>query len=206
VIIATGGSPNQLKVPGEKELSGRGVSYCAVCDGAFFKGEIIAVVGGGDAAVEEGMFLTRFGSKVILIHRRDELRAAKIIQKRAFANPKMEFVWDSVVQSINGSQKVESVTVKNLKSGQLSAISCGAVFIFIGFKPNSDIVRGPLEKDPGGYIITNARMETSIPGIYACGDVRSQLVKQITNAVGDATTAAIAAEKYFEALHDKDLV
>jgi thioredoxin reductase (NADPH) len=205
IILATGGSPNLLNVPGEKELSGRGVSYCAICDGAFFRNQIIVVVGGGDAAVEEGMFLTKFGSKVILIHRRDELRAAKIIQKRAFANPKMEFVWDSVAEKINGGQKVTSITVKNVKTGQLSDIECGAVFVFIGFVPNSNLVREGLEKDAGGYIITNFKMETSVPGIYACGDVRSQLVKQITNAVGDATTAAVAAEKYIEALHDKEL-
>ena len=205
VVLATGGSPSFLNVPGEKELSGMGVSYCAICDGAFFRDQIIVVVGGGDAAVEEGMFLTKFGSKVILIHRRDELRAAKIIQKRAFANPKMEFVWDSVVESINGEQKVESITVKNVKTGETSKIDCGAVFVFIGFKPNSDLVREEMKKDDGGYIITNYKMETSIPGIFACGDVRSQMVKQITNAVGDATTAAVAAEKYIEALHDKDL-
>jgi len=206
VILATGGSPNLLNVPGEKELAGRGVSYCAICDGAFFKDEIIVVVGGGDAAVEEGIFLTKFGSKVILIHRRDELRAAKVIQKRAFANPKMEFVWDSVVEKINGSQKVTSVTVKNVKSGKISEIDCGAVFVFIGFVPNSNLVREGLDKDDAGYILTNHKMETNIPGVYACGDVRAQLVKQITNAVGDATTAAVAAEKYIEALHDKELV
>jgi thioredoxin reductase (NADPH) len=205
IILATGGSPNLLNVPGEKELSGRGVSYCAICDGAFFRDQIIVVVGGGDAAVEEGMFLTKFGSKVILIHRRDELRAAKIIQKRAFANPKMEFVWDSVAEKVNGDQKVVSITVKNVKTGELSDIECGAVFVFIGFVPNSNLVREGLEKDEAGYIITNFKMETSVPGIYACGDVRSQLVKQITNAVGDATTAAVAAEKYIEALHDREL-
>lgn len=205
VILATGGSPNFLKVPGEKELTGLGVSYCAICDGAFFRDQIIVVAGGGDAAVEEGMFLTKFGSKVILIHRRDELRAAQIVQKRAFANKKMEFVWDSVIESINGEQKVNSITIKNVKTGETSEIECGAVFVFIGFKPNSNLVREELEKDEAGYIITNFKMETNIPGIYACGDVRSQLVKQITNAVGDATTAALAAEKYIEALHDKDL-
>jgi thioredoxin reductase (NADPH) len=205
VILATGGSPNLLKVPGEKELSGMGVSYCAICDGAFFKNQIIVVVGGGDAAVEEAMFLTKFGSKVILIHRRDELRAAKIVQKRAFANNKMEFVWDSVVEKINGEQKVASVTVKNVKTGQISEIECGAVFVFIGFVPNSNLVREELKKDDGGYIITDRKMETNIPGIFACGDVRSQLVRQITNAVGDATTAAVAAEKYIELLHDKKL-
>jgi len=198
VILSTGGSPNKLNVPGEKELSGKGVSYCAICDGAFFKDEIIAVVGGGDAAVEEGIFLTKFGKKVIIIHRRDELRAQKIIQERAFKNPKIEFIWDSVVESINGSDRVDSLTLKNVKTGEQSKLDVGAVFIFVGFVPNSNITREPLKKDSGGYIITNEKMETSIRGIYACGDVRSQLVRQITNAVGDGTTAAVAAEKYFE--------
>jgi len=200
VIISTGGSPTKLKVPGEEEFSGRGVSYCAICDGAFFKDEVIAVAGGGDAAVEEGMFLTKFGKKVILIHRRDELRAQKIIQERAFKNPKMEFIWNSVVESINGDDKVRNLTIKNVKTGEKSTLDVGAIFIFIGFVPNSNIVREELDKDAGGYIITNDRMETSIKGIYACGDVRSQLVRQITNAVGDGTTAAVAAEKYIEEL------
>ena len=200
VIVSTGGSPNKLKVPGEKEFSGRGVSYCAICDGAFFKNQVIAVAGGGDAAVEEGMFLTKFGSKVILIHRRDQLRAQKIIQDRAFKNPKMEFVWDSVVESINGDDKVRSLTLKNVKTGEKSELEIGAIFIFVGFVPNSNIFREEIGKDAGGYIVTNDRMETSIKGVYACGDVRSQLVRQITNAVGDGTTAAVAAEKYIEEL------
>jgi len=198
VIISTGGSPNHLNVQGEKEFAGRGVSYCAICDGAFFKGQVIAVVGGGDAAVEEAMFLTKFGSKVILIHRRDKLRAQKIIQDRAFKNKKLEFIWDTVVESINGDEIVNSLTLSNVKTGQKSKLAVGAIFIFIGFVPNSNISREPLAKDEGGYIITDSKMETSIPGIYACGDVRSQLVRQITNAVGDGTTAAIAAEKYIE--------
>jgi thioredoxin reductase (NADPH) len=200
IIISTGGAPNLLNVPGEKKLTGRGVSYCAICDGAFFKNEIIAVVGGGDAAVEEGMFLTKFGKKVILIHRRDKLRAQKIIQERAIKNPKMEFIWDTVVESINGNEKVNSLLLKNVKTGNKSTLDVGAVFVLIGFRPNSELTREPMKKDDGGYILTNERMETSIPGIYACGDVRSQLVRQITNAVGDGTTAAVAAEKYMEEL------
>lgn len=202
VIISTGGSPNKLNVPGEKEFTGKGVSYCAICDGAFFKDEIIAVVGGGDAAVEEAIFLTKFGSKVIIIHRRDKLRAQKIIQDRAFKNPKIEFVWDSVVEKINGADKVSSLALKNVKTGEISELNAGAVFVFIGFVPNSNITRDPLDKDGGGYILTNSKMETSIKGIYACGDVRSQLVRQITNAVGDGTTAAVAAEKYIEEMVD----
>jgi thioredoxin reductase (NADPH) len=200
IILSTGGSPNKLEVPGEKEFSGKGVSYCAICDGAFFRDEIIAVVGGGDAAVEEGMFLTKFGKKVIVIHRRNELRAQRIIQDRAFRNPKMGFIWDTVVTSINGDDKVRSLTMQNVRTGVTTELQVGAIFIFIGFVPNSDITRESLKKDSGGYILTNDRMETSVPGIFACGDVRAQLVRQITNAVGDGTTAAVAAEKYIEEL------
>jgi thioredoxin reductase (NADPH) len=204
VILCTGGSPVKLNVPGELEYAGKGVSYCAICDGAFFRDQVIAVVGGGDAAVEEATFLTKFGSKVYIIHRRDKFRAQKIIQKRAFDNPKIEVIWDTVVESINGDgRRVTDLSLKNVKTGGKSTLAVGAVFIFIGFHPNSDITREPLRKDQGGYILTNERMETSIKGIYACGDVRSQLVRQITNAVGDGTTAAVAAEKYIEELEDK---
>lgn len=204
VILSTGGSPVKQNVPGEKEYAGKGVSYCAICDGAFFRDQVIAVVGGGDAAVEEATFLTKFGSKVYIIHRRDKLRAKKIIQHRALNNPKIEVIWDSVVESINGDGKqVTNLSLKNVKTGEKSTLEVGAVFIFIGFRPNSDITREPLRKDKGGYILTNERMETSIKGIYACGDVRAQLVRQITNAVGDGTTAAVAAEKYIEELEDK---
>jgi thioredoxin reductase (NADPH) len=204
VILCTGGSPVKLNVPGELEYTGKGVSYCAICDGAFFRDQVIAVVGGGDAAVEEATFLTKFGSKVLIIHRRDKFRAQKIIQKRAFDNPKIEVIWDTVVESINGDGKrVTDLSLKNVKTGEKSTLAVGAVFIFIGFHPNSDITREPLRKDQGRYILTNERMETSIKGIYACGDVRSQLVRQITNAVGDGTTAAVAAEKYIEELEDK---
>lgn len=204
VIISTGGSPVFLGVPGEKEYAGKGVSYCAICDGAFFRGEVIAVVGGGDAAVEEGTFLTKFASKVYIIHRRDQLRAQKIIQQRAFDNEKVEFIWDTVVEAIEGSdRKVTNLKLKNVKTGEKSNLEVGAVFPYIGFKPNSNITREPLKTDDGGYIITDYRMETSVKGIFACGDVRAQLVRQITNAVGDGTTAAVAAEKHIEELEDK---
>lgn len=205
VIIATGGQPRKLGVPGEEEFAGRGVSYCAICDGAFFKDQKIAVVGGGDAAVEEANFLTKYGSKVYIIHRRYELRAQKIIQDRAFKNEKIEFVWDSVVEKINGKQKVESLTLKNKKTGETSQLEVGAVFVFVGFVPNSQLVREGLKLNPGGYILTNDRMETNIPGIYAVGDVRAQLCRQVTNAVGDGTTAAVAADKYIESLRDSRL-
>jgi len=203
IILSTGGSPVKLGVPGEAEFSGKGVSYCAICDGAFFRDRVIAVVGGGDAAVEEGTFLTKFGSKVYIIHRRDELRAAKIIQQRAFANDKVEFIWDTIVESINGDSQVTDLSLKNVKTGETSKLEVGAVFPYLGFRPNSNIVRGGLKTDANGHIITNDRMETSVPGIFACGDVRSQLVRQVTNAVGDGTTAAVAAEKHIEELEDK---
>lgn len=204
VILSTGGSPVKLGVPGEEEYSGKGVSYCAICDGAFFKDRVIAVVGGGDAAVEEGAFLTKFASKVVIIHRRDELRAQKIIQQRAFDNDKIEFIWDSVVESINGDDsRVTDLTIKNVKTGEKSKLEVGAVFPYLGFRPRSDITREALRKDQGGYILTDTNMQTSIKGIFACGDVRAQLVRQITNAVGDGTTAAVAAEKYLEELEDK---
>lgn len=203
VILATGGSPVYLGVPGEKDYSGRGVSYCAICDGAFFKNQVIAVVGGGDAAVEEGAFLTKFASKVIIIHRRDQLRAQKIIQQRAFENPKVEFVWDTVVEEIHGNEKqVTHLTVRNIKTNEKSEIQCGAVFPYIGFHPNANYVREKLNVDDQGYIITDYKMQTNIPGVFAVGDVRQQFVRQVTNAVGDGTVAAVAAEKYIEELED----
>ena len=204
VIIATGGTPLKLGIPGELEYAGKGVSYCALCDGAFFKGEVIAVIGGGDAAVEEGTFLTKFGSKIYLIHRRDAFRAQQIIQDRAFANSKVEVLWDTVAEEIVGDgKKVNAIKLKNPNTGETQTLPVGAVFIFIGFVPNSYIIRDKVNKDKLGYILTNDRMETGVPGLYAIGDVRSQLCKQVTNAVGDATTAAVAAYKYIEALKNE---
>lgn len=202
VIIAAGGQPRKLGVPGELEFAGRGVSYCAICDGAFFKGEVIAVFGGGDSAVEEGIYLTKFASKLYIIHRRDQLRAQKIIQDRARANSKIEFIWDSVPERITGAERVSSITIKNAKTGELREIAVGAVFPFIGFIPNSDFFDMEIKRDAGGYFITNENMETSLKGIYAIGDIRKQLCKQVTNAVGDGTTAAVAADKYIEAWDD----
>lgn len=202
VIVGTGGQPRLLNVPGEKEYSGKGVSYCAICDGAFFKGEVIAVAGGGDVAVEEGIFLTKFGSKVYIIHRRDELRAQKIIQKRAFENPKIEFIWDTVVTRVNGSDKIESIDLKNVKTSATGNLKVGALFPFIGFVPNSNLFDFEVDKDEAGYIITDTNMQTKVEGVYAIGDVRKQLCKQVTNAVGDGTTAAVAADKYIEAWND----
>ena len=197
VIITAGGTPRKLDVPGEKEFAGKGVSYCAVCDGAFFKGEVLAVVGGGDAAVEEADYLTRYGEKVYIIHRREELRASKILQERVFKNPKIEMVWNKVVVEIEGDPKgVNRLQLKDTDTGDASTLEVGGVFIFVGFTPNSGIISGHFDHDPGGYIITDSNMMTSITGLFAAGDLRVQLTRQITTAVGDATTAVIAVEKY----------
>ncbi|MEE8250673.1 MAG: thioredoxin-disulfide reductase [Gemmatimonadales bacterium] len=197
VILTAGGTPDKLGVPGEIEYAGRGVSYCAVCDGAFFKGETIAVVGGGDAAVEEAAYLTRYAEKVYVIHRRDEFRAAKILQARLFENPKTEVVWNKVVEEIQGEAKGStSLTLKDTVTGEKSSLDVTGVFIFIGFTPNSGLIIEHFEHDPSGYVITDANMMTSIPGLFAAGDLRVQLTRQITTAVGDATTAVIAVEKY----------
>ncbi len=205
VILSAGGSPIYLEIPGEKEYWGKGVSYCAICDGAFFQDQVIAVVGGGDAAVEEGHFLTKYGSKVPIIHRRDQLRAQKIIQERAFNEEKIEFVWDTVVEEIVGDgREVKHLKLKNLKTGESRQMDVGGVFIFIGFTPNSGLVREHLDQDENGYYLTDHTMQTNIKGIYAVGDVRTQVARQLTTAVGDATTAAIAAEKYIESLHENN--
>jgi thioredoxin reductase (NADPH) len=197
VLLTAGGTPTKLGVPGEIEYAGKGVSYCAVCDGHFFRGEVLGVVGGGDAAAEEADFLTRYASKVYLIHRRDELRASRIIQRRLFENAKIEVVWDTVVESIEGTaDALAHLALRNVKTGAASALPVGGVFIFVGFRPNTGIVQGHVEHDEGGYLITDEVMMTSIPGLYAAGDVRAQLTRQVTTAVGDATTAVIAATRY----------
>jgi thioredoxin reductase (NADPH) len=204
VILTAGGTPVKLGVPGEKEYAGKGVSYCAVCDGAFFKGEVLAVVGGGDAAVEEADYLTRYAQKVYIVHRRDQFRASKIIQERALANPKIEVVWNKVVRQIVGDGgQVRQLELEDTVTGEVSTLAVGGVFVFIGFTPNTGVVDGHVEHDAGGYLITDERMMTSIPGLFAAGDVRSQLTRQITTAVGDATTAAIAVEKYLAELRER---
>ena len=200
VIMAAGGLPRYLEVPGEKEFWGRGVSYCAVCDGAFFKGEELAVVGGGDAAVEEGDFLTRYASKVYIIHRRNELRAQPILVDRARANPKIEFILDAVVKDIKGDQKVRALDYEH--RGHVTELPVGGVFIFVGFVPNSMLLKMHVDHDDAGYITTDRNMQTSVDGIWAVGDVRSQLTKQIATAAGDGTTAAVAASNYVSALKD----
>lgn len=205
VIITAGGTPIKLGVPGEVEYAGKGVSYCAICDGAFFKGQTIAVVGGGDAAVEEGDFLTRYAEKVYLIHRRDSLRASKLLQKRLFENPKVEVLWDTAVEEVHADGKglVDHLTLRNTRTDARSELNVTGIFIFVGFQPNTGIVVGHVDHDAQGYLITDANMATSIPGLFAAGDVRVQLTRQVTTAVGDGTTAAIAAEKYLTARRDR---
>ncbi|GAC1613632.1 MAG: thioredoxin-disulfide reductase [Gemmatimonadaceae bacterium] len=201
VIVTAGGTPTKLNVPGEAEYAGKGVSYCAICDGAFFRDQTIAVAGGGDAAVEEADFLTRYAAKVYLIHRRDELRASKILQQRLFANPKIEVIWDTVVERIDGSPGglMTSLALRNTKANTARTLAVTGIFIFIGFRPNTGIIDGHVVHDEMGYLRTDANMETSIKGLFAAGDVRAQLTRQVTTAAGDATTAAIAAEKYLAA-------
>ncbi len=197
VILTAGGTPYKLEVPGEAEYAGRGVSYCAVCDGAFFKGETIAVVGGGDAAVEEADYLTRYANKVYVIHRRDQLRASKILQERAFANPKIEMIWNKRVTELKGGPAgLQSIELEDTVDGARSSLAASGCFIFIGFRPNTGLIREHFRHDAAGYVVTDDRMMTSIPGLFAAGDLRAQLTRQITTAVGDATTAAIAVEKY----------
>jgi len=198
IIVATGVQPNLLGVKGEFELTGRGVSYCATCDGAFFRGKRVAVVGGGDAAVEEAMFLTKFAERVFVIHRRGELRATKIIQQRAFTNPKIEFVWHSVVDEILGGDMVESLTVRDVRDHKTTSLDVDGVFIYVGYRPNSSLVEDLVELDEKGYIITDENMRTNRPGIFAAGDIRQKLLRQVVTAVADGAIAAVAAEKYLE--------
>lgn len=200
IIIATGAQPKFLEVPGEDRLRGRGVSYCATCDGAFFRDEPLVVAGGGNSAIDEAVFLTRFASQVTIIHRRDQLRAEKLLQEKAFKNPKMKFIWDSVVTEITGENKVESIQVKNVKTGQTSQIPASGIFVYIGLVPNTGFLGDLLPLEDQGFIPTNEDMATEIPGIFAAGDVRDKEVRQITTAVGDGAIAAVMAEKYLECL------
>jgi len=200
VIVTAGGTPVKLGIPGEMEYAGKGVSYCAICDGAFYKGHTIVVVGGGDAACEEADFLTRYADKVYLVHRRHEFRASKIVQQRVFANPKIEVVWDTVVDEIVGKDGLMTHTrMRNLKTTKAFELIATGIFIFVGFTPNTGIIKEHVTHDATGYLLTDANMQTSVPGLFAAGDVRVQLTRQVTTAVGDATTAAIAVEKYLTA-------
>lgn len=207
VIVTTGAEYRKLGVPGEKEFAGRGVSYCAVCDGAFFKEKKLAVIGGGDSAVEEGTYLTRFASKVTIVHRRDQLRAQKILQNRAFNNEKVDFIWDTICTKINGADgKVASLTLKNKKTGEETDFPVDGVFIYVGMNPLTGAVSDLGILDDEGYIVTNEKMETSIPGIFAAGDVRQKELRQIVTATGDGSIAAENAQKYVEKLKDASTV
>jgi thioredoxin reductase (NADPH) len=204
VILTAGGTPNKLGVPGELEYAGRGVSYCAVCDGAFFKGETIAVVGGGDAAVEEADYLTRYAERVYVIHRRDEFRASRLLQERLFANPKIEVVWNKrVVELVGAAGGLTTIELEDTVTGARSALKATGCFVFIGFSPNTGLVKEHFAHDASGYMVTDDRMMSSIPGLFAAGDLRVQLTRQVTTAVGDATTAAIAVEKYLAQLKSR---
>ncbi len=196
LIMASGVQPQLLGVKGEKELTGLGVSYCATCDGAFFRNRKVAVVGGGDAAVEEAMFLTRFVEKVYIIHRRGELRATKIVQQRAFQNPKIEFVWHSVVDEIIGRYTVEGINVRDVRDNSKSTLDVEGVFIYVGSAPNSSLLKDLVKLNGKGYIITDENMLTSQQGIFAAGDIRQKLLRQVVTAVADGAIAAVAAEKY----------
>jgi len=198
IILASGAEASKLEVPGEEELRGRGVSYCATCDAPFFKHQKIVVVGGGDTAIEEALYLTKFVWEVTIIHRRDRLRATKILQERVFANKKINFTWDSVVTKVLGNEKVEGVLIQNKKTGEEKEIPCQGVFVFVGNVPNSKFLNELIKLDQKGYILTDDNMMTSQEGIYACGDVRKKILRQVITACGEGATAAFAAQKYIE--------
>ncbi len=202
IIIASGAQPRYLNCPGEKEYTGKGVSYCATCDGALYRNKIVAVIGGGDSAVEEGMFLTKFASKVYVVHRRDELRAVKSIQERAFKNEKMEFIWDSAVEEVKGENFVKSIVLKNLKTNEKQDLAVDGIFIYVGILPNNELAKEEIKLDSSGFIITNEFMETNIPGVYAVGDLRNTPLRQVITACSDGAIAAFYAEKYISELDD----
>ncbi len=200
VIVASGASPRYLGVPGEQELWGRGVSYCATCDGAFFQGMPVAVVGGGDSALQEGLFLTRFASKVTVIHRRDELRAGAHLRQRAEADEKIDFVWDTAVTEIQGKDDVTSLALRNLKTGEEGRLGVDGVFIFIGHFPNSEIYKGKLEMNDEGYVIADAKMHTNVEGVFVAGEAQDHYFRQAITAAGDGCKAAMEAEKFIAQL------
>lgn len=200
VIIATGAQPKKLGIKGEKEFLGRGVSYCAICDGAFYRDKTVAVVGGGNAALEEAMYLTKFATKVYVIHRRNEFRADKIVQNLAFKNEKLEFVYDTVVNEINGEDTVKSLVIENVKTNETSTLNVDGIFPYIGFLPNTDLINGQVEQDSNGFIITDETMKTSIDGVFAAGDVRKTPLRQVITATSDGAVAAVYAGRYVESL------
>lgn len=203
IVIATGAEHKKLGIPGEGRLNGRGVSYCAVCDGAFFRERPLVVIGGGDSAVEEGTYLTQFASEVTIIHRRDELRAQKILQDRAFSNDKVNFIWNTVVEEIQGENNVQSLRLRNVETNEISEFSADGVFIYVGLIPNTKAFEGLGITDEEGWIVTDKKMETSVPGIFAVGDVRDTVLRQVATAVGDGSIAGDAAFKYIEKLKEE---
>lgn len=196
VIVSAGATHRHLNVPGEKEYTGNGVSYCATCDGFFFRDKEVVVVGGGDSALEEALFLTRFARRVSIVHRRDELRAGKTLQKRAFANDKIEFIWNTVVESVNGERNVQSVTLRDVLTDEIREFATDGVFIFVGHDPNSDIYAGQLERDAFGYVITDREMRTSVEGVFAAGEIQDRLFRQVGTSVGQGTAAAMSCERW----------
>lgn len=205
VILATGAQAKKLGIKGEKEFAGRGVSYCAVCDGAFYRDKVVAVVGGGNAAVEEGAYLTKFAKKVYIIHRRDSLRADKIVQERAFKNDKVEFIYDTVPVEIKGTDCVESFVVKNVKTNETSELKVDGVFPYIGFAPNVDFINAQVKQDEAGFIVTDEFMQTSIKGVYAIGDVRTTPLRQVITAAADGAIAGFSATKYLDEVKERTL-
>jgi thioredoxin reductase (NADPH) len=204
LVIATGATPNRLNIPGETELTGRGVSWCATCDGWFFKEKRVVVVGGGDSALEEGLFLTRFASSVTVVHRRDTFRAGAILQRRARENPKMNFIYDSVVEEVLGSNNTEAVRLRNVKTGEITLLPTDGVFIFIGHTPNSQLFRGQISMDEHGYIQADALSQTSVPGVFAAGEVADPNFRQVVTSAGMGAAAAIRATQFLEHQHQED--
>jgi thioredoxin reductase (NADPH) len=199
LILTTGASPNQLKIPGENELTGRGVSYCATCDGWFFKDKKVVIVGGGDSALEEGLFITRYASSVTIIHRRNELRASPLLQKRAMEHPKVNFIWDTIVTDVLGTEKLEALKLKNVKTGDETIFETDGLFIFIGHTPNTQMFKGQLEMSDLGYVTVNDKMETSVKGVFAAGELADPHFRQVITSAGMGAAAAIQATRFLEA-------
>ncbi|WP_144011507.1 thioredoxin-disulfide reductase [Thermodesulfobacterium geofontis] len=200
VLLSIGASPRKLNIPGEKKFTGKGVSYCATCDGPFFKDKIIAVVGGGDTALQESLSLTKFAKKIYLIHRRNTFRATKVLQERVFKEEKIEILWNTIVTEIRGKDQVEEIEIFNKEKGEKSTLKVSGIFIFIGYEPNTDWLKGVIELDNEGFIITDAEMRTSLPGVWAAGDCRSKVGKQIVIACGEGAVAVISIENYLQSI------